>query len=51
MHRDPMMNVVTEMLKKKEASRGKVADALPLVARVMDEALVSLVAAHQQYKR
>ena|SRR3972149_1646442 len=50
MHRDPMMNVVTEMLKKREAISVRVADAIPLVARVMDEALVALVAAHQQYR-
>jgi hypothetical protein len=49
LHRDPMMSVVTDMLKKRETISERVADAIPLVARVMDEALVALVSAHQSY--
>ena len=37
-------------MKKREAFSGRVVDAIPLVAHVMDNALVSLVAAHQQYR-
>jgi excisionase family DNA binding protein len=48
MHRDPILNVTTQLMKKREAFSGRVVDAIPLVARVMDEALVSLVEAHQQ---
>jgi len=35
-------------MRKKEALAGRVIEAIPLVAHIMDEALVSLVAAHQQ---
>ncbi len=48
-HRDPIMKVTTHMMKRREAFTGRVAEAIPLVARVMDEALLALVAAHQQY--
>jgi hypothetical protein len=49
MHRGPMLSVATELMKRRETS-GRVADAIPLVGRVMDEALVALVAAHQGYR-
>lgn len=50
LHRDPIMNAASHLIGKKEAFSGRVAEAIPRVDRVMDEALVSLVAAHQQYK-
>lgn len=49
-HRDPIMNAATHLVKKREAFNGRVVGALPMVAHVMDEALVSLVAAHQQQR-
>jgi len=49
LHRDPIMNATTHLMRKRESPSGRVVEAIPLVARVMDEALVSLVAAHQQY--
>jgi excisionase family DNA binding protein len=48
MHRDPIMNAATHLMRKREAFTGRVVEAIPLVANVMDEALVALVAAHQQ---
>ena len=48
LHRDPIMHAATQLMRKKEAFTGRVVEAIPLVAHVMDEALVSLVAAHQQ---
>jgi len=50
LHRDPIMNAVTHLMRKREAFTGRVVEAIPLVAHVMDEALVALVAAHQQYR-
>jgi excisionase family DNA binding protein len=51
-HRDPITNAATQMIKKKEGFTGRVVEAIPLCTRVMDEALVSLVGAHQQqYKK
>ncbi len=50
LHRDPIMNAATQLIRKREAFTGRVVEAIPIVARVMDEALVALVAAHQQYR-
>lgn len=52
LHRDPIINAATHLMKKKEGFTGRLVEAIPLSTRVMDEALVSLVAAHQQrYKK
>ncbi len=50
LHRDPIMSAATHLMKKKDAFTGRVVEAIPLVDHVMDGALVSLVAAHQQYR-
>jgi excisionase family DNA binding protein len=50
LHRNPIMNATAHLMRKREAVTGRVVEAIPLVAYVMDEALVSLVAAHQQYQ-
>ncbi len=50
LHRDPIMKAATDLMKKREAFTGRVVGAIPIVARVMDEALVALVAAHQRYR-
>jgi len=49
-HRYPIINAATHLMRKKEAITKRVVDAIPLVTQVMDEALVALVAAHQQYR-
>ena len=49
LHRDPIINAATDIVKKRAAYSGRVISAIPLVAKAMDEALLSLVAAHQQY--
>jgi len=50
LHRDPIMNAATHLMSKREAFTGRVVEAIPLVAHVMDEALVALVTAHEQYR-
>lgn len=50
LHRDPIMNAATQVMKRREAATGRFIDAIPLVARVMDEALLSLVVGYQQYR-
>jgi hypothetical protein len=50
LNRYPIMNAATHLLQKREAFTRRVVEAIPLVAQVMDEALVSLVEAHQQYR-
>ncbi len=49
LHRDPIMNAAIHLMRKREAFTGRIAEAIPLIANVMDETLVSLVAAHQQH--
>ena len=49
LHRDPIMNAATHLMRKREAFTGRVVKAIPMVAHIMDESLVALVAAHQQY--
>lgn len=48
LHRDIVMNAAGHLMKKREAFSGRFVEAIPLAAHIMDEALVSLVAAHQQ---
>jgi excisionase family DNA binding protein len=49
-HREPVVNAATSLLKGRGAFTGRVVDAIPLAINVIDETLVSLVAAHQQYR-
>ena len=50
MHRDPITGAATSLMKKREAYTGSIIKAIPLVTHAMDEALVALVEAHQQYR-
>lgn len=50
LHRDPIMSAATHLMKRRETLTGRVVEAIPMVAHVMDGALVSLVAAHQEYR-
>ncbi len=50
LHRDPIMNGATHLMRRREAFTGRIVEAIPMVARVMDEALVALVGAHQHYQ-
>ncbi len=50
LHREPIINATTHLMRKRETFTGRVVESIPLVAHVMDEALISLVAAHQQYR-
>ena len=50
MHREPVINASTSLLKRRDAFTGRVVDAIPLASHVIDETLVSLVATHQQYR-
>ncbi|MFC2048029.1 helix-turn-helix domain-containing protein [Chloroflexota bacterium] len=49
-HREPVVNVATSLLKRRDAFTDRVVDAIPLAINVIDETLVSLVTAHQQYR-
>ena len=47
-HRDPIIKVATEMLKKREGFDRRIVEAIPMVNNAMDDALISLVTAYQQ---
>ncbi|MFC2010944.1 helix-turn-helix domain-containing protein [Chloroflexota bacterium] len=49
-HRDPIMNVTTSLMKRREGFNHRIVEAIPLVDHAMDEALISLVTAHQQHR-
>ena len=48
LHRNPIINAATDLLKQRGTLTGSIIEVIPMVGKVMDEALVSLVAAHQQ---
>lgn len=50
LHRDPIMTAIAHLIRKGGNHCGMVVDAIPLTARILDEALVSLVAAHQRFR-
>lgn len=49
-HREPIMGVITELMKRRESFNHRILEAIPRVNQAMDEALISLVAAYQQNK-
>ncbi len=51
MHREPMIKATAQLMKQREVLSERVVEAFPLVTGVMDEVLVSLVAAHQEYRK
>jgi len=48
LHRDPVINAATRLMKGREALNERAVEAVPLVSRVMDEALIALVKAHEE---
>jgi excisionase family DNA binding protein len=48
LHRDPIMKAIAHLMDKREAHSSMIVEAIPIITRIMDEALLSLVAAHQQ---
>ena len=50
LNRDPVLNAVAELMRKKQPLNERIVAAMPLVDHLMDEALMSLVSAHQQHK-
>ena len=50
LHRNPIINATTELLKQRGTLTGPIIEVIPMVGKVMDEALVALVSAHQQHR-
>ncbi len=48
LHREPIMNAAALLVKKRQSLSGRIIEAISQTARVTDDALVSLVAAHQK---
>ena len=51
LHREPIMKATTRLTRQKTPLNRSFVEATVLVHNVIDEALVALVAAHQQYRR
>ncbi len=49
-HRNLVVNAATDLIKRGEVLNERAVQAIPLVTQIMDQALVSLVAAHQSYR-
>jgi excisionase family DNA binding protein len=51
LHRSPLINATTDLIRRRGALNERAAEAMPLVSRTTDEALLSLVNAHQEYNK
>lgn len=51
LHRNPVANAATHLLRRREALDERTVEAISLVEHIMDEILVTLVAAHQGYNK
>ncbi|MFA5055659.1 MAG: helix-turn-helix domain-containing protein [Dehalococcoidia bacterium] len=51
LHRSPLIQVASDIVKREGVLRGQAADAVPLVTQITDEFLLSLVEAHQSRQR
>lgn len=50
LHRNPVVNAATDLMKRREALNERAVEALPLVTHIMDETLIALAAAYQQHR-
>lgn len=50
LHRDPIINATTHLMKKREAHAGRIIGVIPMIGQAMDEALLALVATHQKIR-
>ena len=50
LHRNPVINAATDLLKRKEALNERAVGAIPLVTHILDETLIALVTSYQQHR-
>lgn len=50
LHRNPVVNAATDLMKRREALNERAVEALPLVTHIMDETLIALAAAYQRHR-
>ncbi len=48
-HREPVVRMASDLIRKREMLTERIAEAIPMAERIIDEALVALVAAHQEH--
>jgi len=49
MHREPIMQAASHLMAKREAQGSRIMEAIPLTNHFIDETLISMIAAYQQY--
>lgn len=49
LHRSPLVNAATDLMKKRERLNERAAEAIPMVTQITDEVLLSLVEAYQKH--
>lgn len=50
LHRNPVINAATDLMKRREALNERAVEAIPLLNHIIDEALIAMVAAYQQHR-
>lgn len=50
LHRTPIINAATDLMKRRESLNERAVEAIPLVTHIMDETLISLVTSYQQHR-
>ena len=48
-HREPIMQAAANIMGKREALGGRIAEAIPLANHLIDETLIAMIDAHQKY--
>ncbi len=49
MHREPIVQAASHLMAKREAQGSRIMEAIPLTNHFIDETLISMIAAYQQY--
>ena len=49
MHREPIVQAASQLMAKREAQGSRIMEAIPLTNHFIDETLISMIAAYQQY--
>jgi len=50
LHRNPVINAATDLLKKRETLNERAVEAIPLVTHILDNTLIALVESYQQHR-
>lgn len=48
-HRDPILQAASQLMAKREAQSSRILEAIPLTNRFIDETLISMISAYQEY--